>query len=184
MYANMAQEALLISENAVKEMTGISDNVAGQYLRPSIREAQERRLRSVLGQALTSKLKDMVAGRTIADAGNVRYKALLDEAQYFLAYASVAELIPRVSYKVANAGAVKTPDEKVENAGWDEVFNLRDHYTHKADAYCRDLQRWVLDRRADYPELTENDCHEIRSQLYSAASCGIWLGGPRGKRAF
>ena len=34
---------------------------------------------------------------------------------------------------------------------------------------------------APAPELTEGDRHRIHSNLYSAATSGVWLGGPRAK---
>ena len=58
-----------------------------------------------------------------------------------------------------------------------DVFRLN----AKADAYCLDLQNFLLRNRSDYPELTDNCCHNIKSNLHSAASCGIFLGGSRGK---
>jgi len=38
-----------------------------------------------------------------------------------------------------------------------------------------------MDNRSSFPELNECDCRRIESNLYSAATCGIFLGGVRGK---
>lgn len=177
----MAADILLISENAVRTITAISDNVAGKYLRASIQEAQAVGFCGIVGDTLYAKLCNLVDTGDISLPANAAYKALLDKARYYLAYSAAVELVPKVTYKVANAGVVKTPDEKVEVATEPDMAKKASYYQAKADRACVDVQNFILNNRADYPELTEGDCHRIQSNLYSAATCGIWLGGPRGK---
>lgn len=173
-------DALLTSENFVKDVSAISDNVAGKYLRPSILEAQEIQFREVVGDALMERLKALVATGTIEDAP--AYDALLKEAQYFLAYSAIVELAAKVSFKIANAGVVKTPDERVEVVQQPDMAKVQAYYRDKADNACRRLQDWLWNHREAFPELDACACRRLRANLYSAASCGVWLGGPRGKR--
>lgn len=178
---------LLTSERFVKDATSISDNLAGKFLLPAIREAQDVRLRDVLGSCLLEKLKGLVEKdpqtqtRPIDDQANADYKDLLDRAQYFLAYAAAANVCEKVAYKVANMGVVKTSDDKVQPGDATEISRSRDYYVFKSDSECRTLQTWVLENRAKFPELDACQCDQIRAHLRSAASCGLWLGGPRGK---
>lgn len=178
----MAREILLSSEDFIKSVTNISDNLAGKFILPSLREAQEVGLKSVLGAALLGKLKALVSDGTISAEANAAYKELLDECQYYLAYKTIVEVTVKAAYKIANAGVTKTPDENVQEASEVEIGRLQAYYEDKADSYCRTLQAFVLEHRASYPELDENKCYEIRSNLYSAASGGLWLGGARGKK--
>ena len=175
-------EILLTSENFVKSVTSISDNLAGTYLRPSIREAQDIGLRGILGDTLLEKVKALVGAGTIGEADNAIYKALLDRAQYYLAYLAVVEVAAKVSLKIVNAGVQKTADENLQAASADEIANMRYYYQSKADHCCVELQNWLLENRDALPELDEGDAHRIKSNLYSAATCGVWLGGPRGKQ--
>lgn len=177
----MATEILLTSETFVKAATGISDNLAFKYLRAAIRETQEVDFRRIVGDTLLSALKEMVSDGSIEDDENAAYKDLVDRSQYFLAYSAIADVAMKTTFKVANAGVVKTPDEKMEVVGVDDLAKVREYYQAKADSACLDLQNFILNNRDDYPELTEGDCHRIRACLYSAASCGIFLGGARGK---
>lgn len=174
-------EILLTSERFVKETTAISDNIAGKYLLPSIREAQQIGLRNIVGDRLLQRLCTLVQSGDINKEANAVYKATIDKAQYYLAYMAVAELLPKVGYKVANAGVVTTPDDKVVNASYDDIQRNIDYYTAKADVWCMDLQYWLLDHREELPELSADDCRRIDSNLLSAASCGVWTGGARGK---
>ena len=181
----------------MKGMTAISDNVESKYLLPAIREAQEIYLREIIGDALLAKLKwcvdnDAFRGSFNGDnfdeslqsetGSNQPYKDLLDKIQYYLAYKAVSELIPKVSYKIANMGVVKTSDDNVQNATYNEIVLQRDYYVSRADYYCLLLQNFILANRSAYPELTQQQVNEIHATLKSAASCGIWLGGPRGKK--
>lgn len=165
----------------MKSVTSISDNLAGKYLRPSIREAQDIGLRGILGDTLLEKLKALVGSGDIAKEENLAYKNLLDRAQYYLAYNAVVEVAAKVSYKIVNFGVAKSQDENLQTASPEEISQMRFYYQSKADHCCIELQNYLLNNRTSYPELTEGDCNRIHSNLYSAASSGIWLGGPRAK---
>ena len=75
-------EIILTSEKFVKSVTSVSDNIAGKYILPSLREAQEQGLKCILGDALLAKLKSLVANKDIDLESNVAYKILLDRCQY------------------------------------------------------------------------------------------------------
>lgn len=174
-------EILLSSETFVKQVTSISDNLAGKYILPSLREAQEGGLKSILGDLLLRKVKELVNNGNIALEAYSAYKELVDKAQYYLAYLTVVEVTNKVSYKIGNFGVAKSNDENLQVASQEEIVKMQYYYQSKVDAYCIDLQNWLLENRERLPELSEHQCHKIHSNLYSAASCGIWLGGRRGK---
>lgn len=170
-------DVLLTSEDFVKSMTNISDNVAAGYLLPSIREAQDMYLQPVIGTHLFDTLKDKVAAGGVSGI----YLAILGKAQYFLAYQAIALLLPKVSIKVTNMGAVRTNDDNVANVGTDDVVGLADMYQKKADFYCRRLQEFICANSSQIPELPKVQVDQLKAQLFSAASSGLWLGGARGK---
>ena len=174
-------EILLTSERFVKSVTSLSDNLDGKYLQGAIREAGDIYLTAILGSSLTEALKRKVADRTIENIANAAYKDLLDVAQYFLAYTTAVQVMQTVDYKIANAGVVKTPDQNVVTATDEERDRKVEYYQAKADACAYRLQMHVLNNRALFPELDDCACRQIKSNLYSAATCGIFLGGPRGK---
>lgn len=174
-------EQLLTNEKFVKSVTSASDNIAGKYILPSIREAQEQGLKGILGDSLLAKLKSLVVNEQIDLESNMAYKILLDHCKYYLAYTAIVEVTNKVSYKIGNFGVTKTTDENMQVATQDEIAKMQYYYQSKADASCLDLQNFLLQNRTSYPELTEHCCHSIESNLHSAASCGIFLGGARGR---
>ena len=189
------REILLTSSAFVKAVSNLSDNVAGKYLMPSIREAQEIKLKGILGHALLEKCKTLVKYNEFKASfnldfnndfewsfgGNENYRKLIDECQYFLAYSAIVEVIYKISFKLANMGVVKSQDQGMQPPTKAEIDNQRAYYQSKADACALDLQAYLWENRTLFPELNENDCHRIQSNLYSAATCGIFLGGARGK---
>ena len=174
-------EILLSSEAFVKSVSSVSDNLSGKYILPSLREAQEIGLRGILGDDLLAKLKGLIKSGDLETEADGVYKTLVDHCQYYLAYMTIVEVTNKVSYKIGNFGVTKTQDENLQVATQDEIAKMQYYYQSKADACCLDLQNFLLDNREDYPELSDCCCRRIESNLYSAASCGIFLGGARGR---
>lgn len=172
----MATLTLLTNAEYVKGYLAIDANLSEVYLRTAMTEAQEVGLREILGGFLLESLKAKVNQQSLAGY----YATLVELCQPYLAYKSVAELLPKISYKVTNMGVVKTSDDKVSNATREEIDAQIALYQSKADAECFKLQKWVLANRNQFSELSDYDCSQIKSNLYSAASCGIFLGGRRG----
>ena len=193
------QQVILTTCEFVKGLLNVSENLSAKYLRPAINEAQEIGLRTILGDKLIDKLKTIIgedlglgsfspesfdASFELENPTIAKYINLMKrpEFQYYLAYAAAALVIPKVSYKIANAGVIRSTDEHVVAPSFEEVQLTAKEYQGKADFFCYRLQGWLLLHRTDYPEIDEVTWHGIRSNLYSAASCGIFLGGARGRQ--
>ena len=173
-------KVLLISEDAVKTISGLNDNIFGKSMLPAIREAQEIGLQGIIGHCLYERLCSMVEDGSIADTENAQYKSLLDnEIKYYLVYKVIADLIPIIGVKLGNLGVVVSNDEHIQNLSEDERANVNTYYTYRADFYCKRLQEYLLNNRELYPELQECDCNQMKANLDSASSIGLWLGGFR-----
>lgn len=173
---------LLCSETFIKEHTNLSDNLSGAYLGPAIRETQDIELTEYLGSALVDKLCELVSSGTITETANAKYKAILDQAQYFLAYSSIAKVIPICSIKLDNFGASQSQDENIRTLGIEDLSTVTGWYQKKADTYAKKLMRYVLSVKSEIPELNECAAGQIKSHLNSAASTGLFLGGNRGRK--
>lgn len=172
---------LLTNSTYIKSITNISDNVADKYLFPTINESQEIDLKNVIGERLLNKLKDMVQDQSINDPENEIYKELLTKSQFFLAYSVASKLAVILSYKIDNVGVYHTADENLAYASFGEVQHMEEYYQNKADFFKLEVVNFCLNNRSKLPELTDSQCHSIKSNLYSVESCGIVLGGERGK---
>ena len=70
---------LLISEETLKEMSLIGDNVESQFILPAIELAQEQGLQTIIGTKLLRKLQTLVDDGSITGSTNSNYKELLDD---------------------------------------------------------------------------------------------------------
>lgn len=171
---------LLISEDYIKSNAIIDNNLDGKYLFPAIKSAQDIELMQIMGENLVKALKDMVEDGSIEE--NEDYRYLLDEyVQPYLLYETLSKVVIPVSYKIANAGVVNVSDDKVFNAEFKTLALLKEYYNNEANVYKQRLQQYLCKNRSLYPELEGCDCSSVKAQLYSSSSCGIWLGGKRGK---
>lgn len=177
------RKILLISEDTIKTYSELPDNVWGKSLMPAIASAQEIGLQSILGENLYNKILDKVEDGTIT--GATAYKAILDnQIQDYLIYKVLCDLVPILSTKIGNMGAVVSNDEHVVNLSQGERDILMNSYQYKADFYTRRLQNYLLKNRTSYPELDEATCYQIKENLKSATNCGIWTGGYRNPSPF
>lgn len=175
-------KVLLSSENYIKSISPLSDNLAGKYLLPTIKLVQDIELRGTIGSCLLNALLQMVAEDTISDTSNEAYKELLDNyIRPFMTYQVLSEATDIVANKVVNAGVMQMSDEHQDNSYRADKNDLKLYFLRKADSYKRILQEFLLAHLDAYPELTECDCNRIRENLHSAYSGGIWLGWSRGK---
>lgn len=178
------EKILLVSANFIKNVTNIDDNMPGKLIEPAIYEAQAEGLRTVLGDALVDRLEDLVRTDKIDQEGYEMYKALLTKCQYYLTYTAMANICMLTAVKVSPAGLEQVSDEHMEPLDMDDSFRLQSFYQKKADYLCHQLQNYVLNNKEAYPELRECDCRMMKSNLFSAATTGLWLGGVRNRKGY
>ena len=176
------QNILLISEDFVKSNSELTDNMYGKYLLPAIRTSQDLYLQPILGKTLYNTVIGMVADGSIVDPENAHFKELLDDyIQPYLLERVLADLVPVVSAKVANLGTVHSKDEYVENLSVTDAEKLQHLHIIKADSYCKRMQEYLLENSQMFP-IDACTCNAMKSNLDSAASTGLWLGGYRAYR--
>lgn len=172
---------LLISEDFIKTNSGLNENIWATELTPAIIVAQDIYLQKFLGTCLYKKILNLVDEGEIELDKNSQYKYLLDEfILTYLLYRTIANLIPEISTKIVNLGVVYSQDEQTTNVSQGERELVITHYSNIADAYCKQMQTFLKEHRADFPEL-DCDCG-IKAELDSSAETTLWLGGLRSRR--
>lgn len=174
----MINNVLLVSEDFIKTNSNLSDNVFGKFLLPAIREAQHIRLQGVIGTRLYESILIKVRDNQLTE----QYKELVDDyIQWFLLYQVMSDIIDILDIKMVNLGTVRNRDEYVDNISDGERVRLKHNYEYKADWYCRQMQQYLLNNRQQFEELDDCACNTMQSNLDSAASTGLWLGGYRSR---
>ena len=175
----MADIQLLTTTNNVRMIAVLDDNVADNYLRAAMFEAQESGLRGIIGSTLLDAIKaKLFNGDELTSA---EYTLVNTYAVFYLAYATKAELLPKLAYKASNAGVVKAQTEGYVAATAAEIQAEVARAEAKRDYYAYQMQLWLRANADALPELTAHDCDRINACLRSANNqIGIWLGGARG----
>lgn len=173
---------LFVSEDYVKSNSNLNDNMFGKNLLPAMREAQDVYLQQIIGSTLYNKLIDLIDQETIGETENALYKDLLDnQIRPYLLYQTLVQLIPVINAKLVNFGSSQSNDEHLVNLSQGDVAVLTGHYQNMADFYCRRLQEYILNN-CNTLGVDACTCDGIRSNLNNAATCGVWLGGQRGRK--
>ena len=175
------KDILFTTADFIRSVTIVSDNLQDKYILSSIREAQDIEFQQVVGTRLYNRLKMMVEDESILFDFNVHYRELLDKAQYFIAYQTLANLTVNSTFKINNIGLNTISDENTATPSLTDTFKLAKYYVDKADHYKMMLQNWLLKNKSYFPELLKSDISELSANVHSAASCNLFLGGARGK---
>ena len=175
------KDILFTTADFIRSVTIVSDNLQDKYILSSIREAQDIEFQQVVGTRLYNRLKMLIEDESILLDYNEHYRELLDKAQYFIAYQTLANLTVNSTYKINNIGLNTISDDNVTTPSLSDTFKLSKYYTDKADHYKMMLQNWLLKNKSYFPELLKSDISELSANVHSAASCNVFLGGARGK---
>lgn len=173
---------LLTSTAYIKSHSGLNDNTYDKMIVPALERAQDIDLTEALGLCLVESLQGKVGDGSIDAAENALYKVLLDNyVQPFLTYTVLANITLELGQVMGNGGVDTVSDEHRQSLSLDERGQIRDYWSHHADAYRLRMAKWVRNNRGAFPELEGcTPCGE-GPNLESAAGPSLWLGGPRGK---
>lgn len=172
---------LLISEDKIKTLTNLDNNVFGKWLHPAIVQAQDIHLQSIIGSCLYNVILELVESGEIGETANEKYKDLLDnQIQDFLLYQTLVNVIPMINVNMANMGTVVSNDEHIQTLSQGNIDLVRGYYQGIADVYQKRLQDYLLNNCIYFPELNACNCEGVKPNLKSNTNtCGIWLGGYR-----
>jgi len=138
----MAQTALLISEQRVKQYTNLDNNVRVEEITPFIIQTQDIYLQPRLGTKFFDRLKEgVIAGDLNADE-----KALLnDYISPMLAHYSVYLMLPGIKYKLVDKGVVSGISEETAATSLEELEYLRQSVANTAEFYAERLRERLHD---------------------------------------
>lgn len=172
----MSLNILLISDEILKDRTGVHSNTDAKLLYPEIKAAQDMFIHPILGTALFNKLiSDVnVSGVT----GN--YKTLLDD--YIidpLLYYVLSELPEALSYQFWNKGVVRKQGDSTELPTMSELVDVSNKYRQRAEWYAERLSKYLKQTATSsmFPEyLQPGEGQDTILPEQSAFTMPIYLG--------
>jgi len=147
----MAQTALLVSEQRLKQWTQLDDNVRVNEITPFILQAQDIYLQDSLGTKFYTRIKNGI----IADDLTANEKLLLNDyiAPTLMQYALYL-MLPSIKYKVANQGILNGTSEETSPTTLDELKYLRQSTLDTAEFYNKRLIEFFQDNPSMFPDYT------------------------------
>ena len=134
--------AILISEQRVKQITNLDDNVRVDEITPFIIQAQDLYLQDTLGTKFFNRLKDGV----VANDLNANEQTLLnDYIGSMLANYALYLMLPGLKYKLVEKGIVSGQSEETGATSLDELKYLRQTVLDTAEFYDKRLRQFLCD---------------------------------------
>jgi len=139
----------MISENRLKKLTSIHENVEPDDLMPFVTQAQDLKIQDILGTKFYNNLKDSI----VADDLTAAEDELLDEyiaptlANYALYYA-----LPHINYRVQNKAVLNPTSEESNAVDLEQLKFLRQAVRDTAEFYESRLREYLCDFSNDFPD--------------------------------
>ena len=142
---------LFISEQRLKSITAIHDNVEPNDLMPYVVQAQDIYIQEILGTTFFNSLKDAIVNSTLTTAETT----LIDDylAPTTANYALYLGL-PTLNYKIKNKAVLVPTSEESTTTGLDEIRFLRDSILDTAQFYAQRSIEYLCNNDVEFPDYT------------------------------
>lgn len=147
----LSYNAILISEQALKEASVINDNVDMKILTPTIKMVQDIHMTRLLGTGLLVYLQNCIAGVS-GFTLNPNDLFLLDNyIQPTMIWAIQREAPVYMTYKYMNKGIEKQSSDNGQPAGLNEIQMLTDKAGFNFDLYAQRMINYLAVNQQLYP---------------------------------
>ena len=175
---------LFISEQRLKSITAIHDNVEPNDLMPYVVQAQDIYIQEILGTTFYNSLKDAIVSSSLTTEETI----LIDDylAPTTANYALYLGL-PTLNYKIKNKSVLNPSSEESQNTGLDEIKFLRDSIKDTAQFYAQRSIDYLCNNDSSFPDYRNPDSADgmlpnkstqydtgiyIPASNYGCGSCG------------
>jgi hypothetical protein len=137
-------DTILVSEQRLKEYTGLDENIRVEDITSYILNAQDIYLQNILGTKFFNRLKD---GVREDDLTNDEFELLQDYVSKPLMHYSLYLMMPNIKYKIVNKGILNGASEDTTTTTLEELKYLRQSTLDTAEFYAKRL----VEHLKDYP---------------------------------
>lgn len=153
---------IYISTSKLKKDTTLGSAVDDNIIHPCIRMAQERYIIPILGTDLREKLDTLITDGTISDAGNAKYKKILDDyIQPALVQFAFAEVAIFLRVRFSNNSITVPSSEQGSSADREDIKQLLDRARHMGNYYAERLIDYLFDQTSNIPEMSSNQYPDL-----------------------
>jgi hypothetical protein len=145
----MANTALLVSEQRLKQWTNLDENVRIQEITPFIMQAQDIYIQDTLGTKFYNRIKD---GIIAADLNADETTFLADYIGPCLMQFALYLMMPGLKYKLTDKGVLSGSSEETTQTSLDELKYLRQSTLDTAEFYQERMREYLIDNPGMFPE--------------------------------
>lgn len=150
-------KALFITLTELKRKSIIDGTLDEDKLIQFVEVAQDIHIQNYLGTKLYDKLQTLITSDTLDDAGNAKYKTLLNTyIKPMLIWYSQYSFIPFAGYQISNGGIFKHSSESSTAPSKEEIDSLTRKAKDFADFYTNRFFDYIEEKTSDFPEYTAN----------------------------
>jgi hypothetical protein len=171
----MSANILFISEQTLKDRSLLQDNVDPKLIKPTIKQAQDMFIETILGTGLYLELQSQIANEDVSVLNAVLLDNYITDC---LCWYVASEMVMSLGFKLTNKNVLKKTSENSDVPSVSELFDVLEYYKNKAEWYAQRITNYLTENNEDYP-LYDNpgngvDTIHPNSTSYSN---GFYLGG-------
>lgn len=153
----------IISITEFKKHSVVNFNVEDAILNAALMDAQDIRLKEVIGSKLYAKILSLVEANTLDNPANIVYANLFYDyiADVIIRWA-IVEVVFYTNTKIRNTGNVKLNSEQSATADDANFNSMTSTYKDKAEFYSEQLRKHIQYNINDYPESQQSTCEDIK----------------------
>ena len=169
-----------LSINNLIELTTIANSVDPDFLIPYVRIAEEMYVEDVLGNALTSRLKNEILAYALTGNSKTLVERYIIPCSAFYTWYEASMFL---NFKTISKGIVKQSSDTSENVTKEEFDLYRTSIKEKAIFYRKRLLEFLNDNKTSFPEWKNSSTNEINTSKTENAN-GVYLGNYKSGRGF
>lgn len=139
----MAYVALLVSEQRLKQWTGLDENVRVEEITPWLISAQDVYVQTSLGTSFYKRIKEGIINN---DLNSDEQELLNDYIAPMLMQYALYLMLPTIKYKIVEKGIVSGTSEETQPTSLDELKYLRQSVLDLAEFYDARLREYLIDQ--------------------------------------
>jgi hypothetical protein len=145
----MARTALLVSEQRMKQWTGLDENVRTEDIRVYIVQAQDIYVQDTLGTKFFNSLKNAIINSTLTSNEETLLK---DYVGPMLMQYALYLMLPHIKYKIVDKGILSGTSEETQATSLDELKYLRESTLNTAQFYNERVIEYFRDNPGMFPD--------------------------------
>ena len=163
---------LFISEQRLKSLTAIHENVQPEDIMPYVVMAQDIYVQELLGTTFYNALKAAVSGSTLT----AKETTLIDDyiapttANYSLYLA-----LPTLNYKIKNKSVLNPSAEEADNTTLEEIKYLRNATLDSAQFYAQRTIDYLTANDADFADYRNPDSDYMLPNKNTQYNAGVYI---------